>query len=87
MLQFYRTAPKGNGVTRGAAKTSFKVTIDRSVPNSAGDGNVVLPHIIEISMSAPVGVTAADTMELRQIALAILDDDSISGDLNDVLEI
>lgn len=87
LLQLYRSAPKRNGVTRGTSKSTVKFTEDIAVSNVAGDGDIVLPLICEISFSVPVGATAAQTMELRQRAVSILDDDSIMADLNDTLEI
>lgn len=86
LLQFYRSAPTKVGNFAGTAKSSFKVTIDRSVAAVDG-GTIIVPQIVEVSFSNPVGVTSAHTQELRQLALAILDDDSVSGNLNDLLEI
>lgn len=80
-LQFYRTPPRRNGEFLGAAKTSLKFTQDTSVANASGDGNIVAPLIMEVQISAPVGVTEADLVHLRQRVLAVLDDDSVSGPL------
>lgn len=87
MIQLYRTAPKRNGEFRGVARTSIKVTEDISVDNVSGDGQIVAPMLLECSFSIPVGATAAQTLELRQRLLALLDDDSVMADLVDIQEI
>lgn len=87
LMHLYRTAPKRNGESRGASKSSVKFTFDREVPNATGDGNLVLPQIVEVSFSIPVGCSEAQTMELRQYVVALLDTDAVSGALNDLLEI
>lgn len=65
MMAFYRTAPKRNGASRGSGKVSVKFTKDVSVPNANGDGDITLPMIGEISLSTPVGASAADMAQLR----------------------
>lgn len=87
MLQFYRTPPKRNGESRGSSKCAAKFTLDSEVPNASGSGNILLPQIAEVSFSLPVGTTAAQTLELRQRIIALLDDDAVMAPLNDVLEI
>lgn len=86
-LQLYRTAHKRNGEFRGASKTSAKFTTDISVANASGSGNITVPLIGEVSFSVPVGATSAQTMELRQRIIALLDDDTIAGGLVDLLSI
>jgi len=86
-LTFNRTAPKPNGDSRGMARSAIKFTQDVSVANASGDGTIVLPLIGEVSFSVPVGTTPAQTMELRQRIIAILDDDAISAPLMDTLDI
>jgi hypothetical protein len=56
-MQFYRTAPKRSGESRGTAKSAIKLTDDQSVPNASGSGNIVLPLITELSISVPVGTS------------------------------
>lgn len=87
LLQLYRTFPKRSGESRGNSKCSLKFSTDITVDNASGSGSIVLPLIGEVSFSVPVGATAAQTMELRQRMIAILDDDAISAPLVDILEI
>lgn len=87
IVQFYRTAAKRNGEYRGTARSAFKLTEDISVDNVSGDGSIVAPLIMEVSFSVPVGATAAQTLELRQRGIALLDDDAIVADLIDKQEI
>lgn len=87
MMQLYRTAGKRSGVLRGVNRTTVKFTIDREVPNAAGDGTVIQPEILEIIHHVPVGCTPAQTKEVRQYGVAFLDDDTLAAPLNDVLEI
>lgn len=83
-LSLYRTLPKASGNFRGTAKSAVKFSKDITV--AAVDGTtVVAPLIIEVSISAPVGTTPAQTLENRQSALALLDRDDIMGSLNDFL--
>lgn len=86
-IQLYRTAPKRNGEFKGTARTAIKLTEDVSVDNVSGDGSIVAPMIMEVSFSIPVGATAAQTLELRQRGIALLDDDTIVADLIDKQEI
>lgn len=87
MLQFYRTDPNRNGDFRGVARTAIKFTLDIDVDNADGSGQITAPLIVEANFSVPVGATAAQTLEARQHLIALLDDDSISGDLVDLQEI
>jgi hypothetical protein len=86
-MQFYRTAPKRNGESRGSAKSAIKFTLDVEVSNASGDGNITLPLIGEVSFSVPVGATPAQTMELRQQIISVLDADTVSAALVDILDI
>lgn len=67
LMQLYRTYPKRNGNSRGSSKTSVKFTLDVSVPNADGSGNIVLPVIWEISGSVPVGGEAAAVAKLAVV--------------------
>lgn len=64
LLQQTRGFPSVNGDSRGTRRTSSKVTMDVDVPNSAGDGDITLPFLVDIGTSAPVGRSTAevDTM-------------------------
>jgi len=85
-LQFYRTAEKPAGESRGVTKSALKFTLDVAVPNASGSGNIVSALIGEASFRIPVGVTAAQSLELRQRMIAALDH-SLAAALNDQLEI
>lgn len=81
MLALYRSFPTRNGNFRGTSKSSVKFTRDISVPGVDGN-SVIVPMIIELSFSIPVGAAEADVKEYRQTALAILDDDEVMTPLN-----
>jgi S1-C subfamily serine protease len=63
-MQFYRTRAKRNGNSRGSSKVAVKLTDDVAVLNVAGDGNNVLPAILEISASLPLGISDAERQDL-----------------------
>lgn len=73
IMQFYRTFPKRSGNFLGALKPTVKFTRDVTVPNADGSGDTVVPLIIEVAASLPVGVTAALSKEMRQHVVAALD--------------
>lgn len=85
-LGFYRTPVKANGSDNGVAKTAVKLTQDISVPGKAASTFVVKPLIADVAFSIPVGATAAQTLELRQRLIAVIDH-AISARLVDTLEI
>jgi hypothetical protein len=64
LIQQTRSFPTVNGDSRGTRRTSTKVTMDVDVSNKAGDGDITLPFILDLSVSAPVGrdSTEVDTM-------------------------
>lgn len=86
-MQMYRAFPKRSGASRGTARVWVKFTTDVEVLNASGDGNIVLPLIGEVSFAIPEGVTPAQTLELRQTMLALLDRDDLMARLCDVLDI
>jgi hypothetical protein len=86
-LSFYRSFPKVSGNFRGMAKTSFKFSDECTVLGVDGISSLTLPKIAEMSFSLPVGVTAADVLELRQRIIALLDSDTIMNKLNNTLMI
>jgi len=71
-VQFYRTYPKRSGTSRGAAKLTVKFTRDISVPNADGSGSIVLPLIVEVNFSIPVGASHAQISNLRRRAAKML---------------
>jgi hypothetical protein len=87
IMQFYRTAPKRSGDYLGSAKVTVKFTVDVSVPNASGSGEVVSPQIGEINLSIPVGTTAVEMLALRQHLIAVLDRDDLMGPLSEYLDI
>lgn len=84
-LGFYRTQPKVSGNFRGTAKSSVKFTQDYSVDGVDATTTVIVPGILEVSFSLPVGVTAAQSLELRMRAVALLMDDAIMVPVTDQL--
>lgn len=68
LLQFYRTAPKQNGASRGMCKSAIKLTRDVSVATVTGETHT-MPLIIEVSGSVPVGIAVA---ELQQALIDML---------------
>lgn len=75
-LSFYRTLPKPSGNFRGVAKTAAKFSKDYSVTGADGS-TIVAPVIVEVSISMPVGISAANAMIARQKALSLLDLDAV----------
>lgn len=81
-LSLYRTPAKKTGNYLGSTKSAAKFSEDVVVVDAMGNDSVQ-PVILEVSWSVPVGVPAAKTKEIRQRAVALLDDDAIMSDLND----
>lgn len=82
LIQIYATQARPGKGTLGASRQYVKTTRDVSVPNAAGDGNVVMPAIVNVEFSLPTGVTGEFVTELRQVAVAMLNNDAIMEDLN-----
>lgn len=76
-LGFYRTLPKTSGNFRGVAKTAVKFSQDIQVDGVDGTSQITAPIIIEVSMSLPVGATAAQALIARQRVVTLLDTDSV----------
>lgn len=85
-MSFYRTQPKPTGNFPGMAKTAAKFSEAQAVTGNDGS-DLVAPAIVEVSFAFPVGTTAAKQKELRQRAIALLDDDVVMDDLNGLLMI
>lgn len=75
-LSFYRTLPKPSGNFKGVAKTATKFSKDITVLGADGS-NVTAPIIVEVSVSLPVGATAAQALIARQKAVSLLDLDAV----------
>jgi hypothetical protein len=84
-LGFYRTPPKTNGNFRGTAKSAAKFTKDFEVAGVDSSTTLTVPAIIEISQSLPVGLTPAQTLELRMRMVALILMDAIMAPLSDQL--
>jgi hypothetical protein len=72
LMQLYRSFAKRAGNFLGVAKTEVKITKDFTVLGVDGT-NVVAPAIADASFSLPVGLTAAQMLELRQDLIAAID--------------
>lgn len=81
-LSLYRTQPKANGNFLGMAKSAIKFSECLAVTGADGVTTVKAPLICEISLAVPVGATTAQVVEIRQRAIALLDNDSVMDDLN-----
>lgn len=86
-LGLYRTYAKASGNFKGVNKSSIKFTKDIVVPGVDGVSDITSPMILEVSFSLPVGFTAAQSVLLRQHAVALLDRDDVMAPLNDVLTV
>lgn len=75
-LIFYRTFPTPSGNFKGTRKTAMKFSRAADVVGNDG-GSIATAMILEVSLSLPVGVSAADAMKLRQAAIAALNDDTL----------
>lgn len=84
LLGFYRTFPKQSGNFRGTCKSSFKFTKEIPVPGVDSTTSLVVPVILEVSFSTPLGTSEAVRKELRQRAVAVLDDDSLMENVTHV---
>lgn len=69
--------PKPNGNFKGVVRPIVKRSTTVSVAGVDDTTTISTPLIGTINFSVPVGVTAAQVMELRQDLIAVLDNDSI----------
>jgi hypothetical protein len=84
-LSLYRTLPKTAGNFKGVAKSAVKFTQDYSVEGVDSTTTNVAPGIVDINFSFPVGMTPAQTLEMRMRAVALLLDDDVMAPLCDTL--
>lgn len=82
MFSLYRTFPTKSGNFKGVAKSAIKLTDDVAVAGVDSSTTLTAPTILEISFSVPVGAPVADLKEIRQRAIALLDNDSFMDSLN-----
>lgn len=87
LLGLFRSMPNSNGNYAGTAKSSAKFTLDVEVPGIDSTTTVKAPLIGEISFSAPVGVTPAMMLVLRQRLVALAKNATIMTKLMDNLEV
>lgn len=85
LLGLYRTEPKQSGNFNGVAKSAFKFTKDFAVDGVDSTTSLVAPGIVEVGFSFPVGLTPAQTLELRMRAAALIVDDTVMVPLCDQL--
>jgi len=83
LLQQSRGTPTKNGESRGTQKSLSKITIDVSVPNVEGDGNNVMPLILNVDCSVPVGAESTDIDTAIDLAAAYV----ASADFRALLEL
>lgn len=86
MLVVTRNFPTPSGNFKGVAKSGIKLTQDIEVVG-ADATTLTAPEILAINFSLPVGCTSAQVKELRQRAIAILDDDDFCSRLSEKLEV
>lgn len=86
-LALFRTFPKPSGNFAGVSRTTIKFSRDVIVPGVDSTTNQTSQIIAEVNFSIPVGINAAQTKEVRQQVIGLLDLDSIMGPLNDSLMI
>jgi len=86
-LGIYRTFPKPSGNFLGVAKSAIKFTQDYSLAGADATTTITAPGIIEVSFSLPVGMTPAQTLELRMRVAAMIVTDAVMAPLNDQLAV
>jgi hypothetical protein len=85
-LTLYRTFPKVNGNFRGMKKSAIKFTKDFTVLGVDGS-NIVVPCIVDVGFSVPVGLTDDQELLMRQLVVGLVDFDDVMGPLMNVLMI
>lgn len=86
-LALFRTFPKPSGNFAGVSRSTVKFSKDVIVPGVDSTTTQTSQIIVEVNFSIPVGVNAATTKEFRQLAIGLLDLDSVMAPLNDSLMI
>lgn len=82
-----RNEPTVSGNFRGVKKTSLKFTQDIEVAGVDTETTLVAPIILSLSLSLPVGTTAASAMHLRERMRAALDDQDFITRLSEGREV
>lgn len=81
VLQFARSFPTKVGAFKGIQKTSFKLTKDVSVVGDASN-TFVVPLILEVSLSLPVGTDSLLLERARKVAAELLIDSTLMNTFN-----
>lgn len=84
-VALYRTFPKATGNFAGTAKSAVKFTRDYEVPGNDVETTIIVPGIINIGFSLPVGVSGEDSLGFRMLAATMLLNDDIMIPLTDQL--
>jgi len=84
-LGLYRTQPKQNKDFRGVAKSAIKITQDFRVEGVDTTTVNIAPGIVDVGFSFPIGMTPAQTREMRMRVVALLLSDTVMVPLTDQL--
>jgi hypothetical protein len=85
-LDFYATEAKPAGNFCGVRRSAVKFTVDYEVTGRDGVTTITSPVIIEMKISAPVGVSNANLVKEKQKMDAIIDLDSVLSPLMELSE-
>lgn len=85
ILGLYRSFPKANGNFRGTAKSAVKMTQDFAVDGVDSETSIIVPGIINVEFSFPLGLTAAQTLEMRMRMVTLMNLDTVMVPLTDQL--
>jgi len=80
-ITLYRTFPTKSGNFKGVEKTAVKLTFDESVEGVDSTTTLTAPFIVDISISSPVGVLAANQKKAVMRAVSVLINDGVRDDL------
>lgn len=80
-LDIYATEATPAGNFRGVRRASFKFTKDYEVLGKDGVSTITSPVIVEVKISAPVGVPLVDLIKEKQKADAFIDKDAVMSPL------
>lgn len=86
LIDFYASEAKPAGNFCGVRRASVKFTTDYEVVGKDGVSTITVPVIIEVKISAPVGLESADLIKEKQKVDAMIDLDSIMSPLMELSE-
>lgn len=78
-MAFSRQAVKPTKEIRGIVRSNLKFTMDVSVLNADGSGNITLPIIVSTDFAIPVGAVEADIDSVVADMAAALADSAIAN--------